>query len=127
MDPENEFEDITRAVEVFAQDERHGMKLDFTQESIEQIDDFIRGLRGNGDTPESIPTLIFLLGAYVGEVLIRHHDGKWVQGEAESVPMVEMPSGAKINLVGKAIRFLRADEGDELSVLYKYAVTLGSA
>ena len=49
-----------------------------------------------------------------------------VEDSSGITPVVQMPNGACIDPIGKAWRFLRADEGDELMLLYKYAVVLGA-
>lgn len=127
-------ESISRAVAMLVADkDRHGMELDYSPESIPAIDAYIVSCRKKGKTPEAMPVTIAMLGGYVGEVLVRHHGAKWVSGHSDltedssgNTPVVQMPNGACINPIGKAWRFLRADEGDELMLLYKYAVVLGA-
>lgn len=69
------------------------VELDFTPASIEQlesiIDDVEFTLRG-GKSEENIELLTRVWGAYLGEVIRRHHNGEWIEKDAS--PAVQIPN-----------------------------------
>lgn len=127
-------EDLQRAVATLVADEdRHGMALDYSPESIAEVDRFIATCRAQGEMPQTMPTTITMLGGYVGEILVRHHGAKWADAPDRAgvpfvgSPVIEMPCGAKQDPIERAVRCLRADEGDELALWYKYIVVFGTS
>lgn len=56
-----------------------GVHLDYSRESMAKVDQLVEGMRGDGCTPEDSASILFLLGCYVGETLVRNlQGGRWI-------------------------------------------------
>src|SRR5262249_44063589 len=103
-----------------------GIDLDYTPDSLTNVDEIIEGFRADGVTSDEVAETLFGFGCYVGEVLARHGGGTWRKVTEQEAgffgfPMViEMPTKRVCNPIGKA--FKRVDNGPEDSVRYFYAV-----
>ena len=63
------------------------IQLDFTPETLPILDHYVRESRGAvKERPESLGVTARAVGAYLGEVIRRHHNGQWI--EHESSPAV---------------------------------------
>ncbi len=96
-----------------------GFDLDYTPESLHDIDTVLGRLHWCDDTPVTQATAL-ALGAYVGEVFIRHFDGRWAQSEMFDYPVVELPmeedsqtTYMASNTIGKVVKQINAMDGDE--------------
>jgi hypothetical protein len=69
-----------------------GRRLDWTVESLEELDAVCVDLLADGPLEEQRLELWWnLIGAYTGEVLIRSHDGRWITHDSMSgVPAISV-------------------------------------
>jgi hypothetical protein len=96
----------------------YGVTLDYGVASLAQLDGIIDDLRRD-QRFEALQPLLFSIGCYVGEVLVRHAGGRWRSTEelgmgvvASSPVAIEMPDGRGCNPVGRVYkRFQKGREG----------------
>ncbi len=127
--PENAGEIAAMAVPVVEQN--YGVVLDYGPASLKRLDVIIDDLRRD-QRFEALQTLLFSLGCYVGEVLVRHAGGRWRTteelglGKVASSPIaVEMPDGRGCNPVGRVYK--RFQKGREESLAGFFQAMTGSA
>jgi hypothetical protein len=91
--------------------------LDFTPASLETLEGHIEQLREEGWTAEDSAELLFVLGCYVGQVMVRNLRGKWVDtprsplsGVSPWPMVVVLPNGSAWDTIGKT--YLRFEIGD---------------
>lgn len=103
-----------------------GYKADYTLESMKEIDRFIDEQSGeNGIISRNRGNIIFSLGCYVGETVIRLYGGKWhtddndPQGETNA--SVELDNGTVIFPIQRVIK--RYHNGSEDGI-YAYVYVL---
>src|SRR5262249_11478661 len=58
--------------------EEHDVDLDFSRKSLENLDALVDTLREDGLSGEEAAEALFVLGCYLGEVLVRSLGGKWL-------------------------------------------------
>ncbi|MFF9121824.1 hypothetical protein ACF09J_00710 [Streptomyces sp. NPDC014889] len=87
--------------------ERSRLPLDYSVASLRIVDFLIDGMRKSGASRERVRGPLLGLGAYVGEVLVRHAGATWVDLDAEQrarfcQPVgVLMPDGRVRNPLGR--------------------------
>jgi hypothetical protein len=96
--------------------EQHGRDLDWSLASLGELDQVCAELRAPGPlSAERLDLWAKLVGAYLGEVVIRAHDGRWVGNKQESGP----PAILALNVTGHpfstAYRVLSGEEGKSLA------------
>ena len=102
-----------------------GVELDYSVESLDDVDRILGRFHDEGLVSTSIRETVFVFGAYIGAVISRQADGRWVDLPDDhplggSWPMVEIRDGGRIvNPVRRA--FKRVDSGPVESVSYFYA------
>ena len=122
-------EDITKACEwVVTALNTSGYNADHTLESMKEIDRFIEEQSGeNGIISRNRGQIIFALGCYVGETVIRLYGGEWItddndpQGEINI--SVKLDGNVVIFPVQRVIK--RYQNGSEDSI-YPYVYTLST-
>ncbi|WP_430381159.1 hypothetical protein [Streptomyces actuosus] len=104
---------------------RQPLPLDYTVASLRVVDFLLDGLRKGGADREGAAGTLFGLGAYVGEVLVRHAGAVWVDLDADQrayfgQPVgVRMPDGRVWNPLGKVVnRFASGSPDDSLRTFY---------
>jgi hypothetical protein len=114
-------------------EQNYGARLDYTAESLRTLDGIIDDLRRD-QRFEALQTLLFSMGCYVGEVLVRHAGGRWRStqelemgpGRIASSPIaVEMPDGRGCNPVGRV--YGRFQKGRENSLPAFFAAMTGAS
>lgn len=76
--PEPQFAAKHAAIIVDAMKANEGIELDYTLSSLSQVDAVLMKLHQAGATIDRIPSILFRLGCYVGEVMIRKlPEAKW--------------------------------------------------
>lgn len=118
-------ESAVQLAELVVQIARNSMavELDYSAESLRQVDEMVLGFRNEGQTAQTMNETIFLLGCYLGEVIVRNHGGVWKRAEetafgAYAEPgmlVIEMPNGIIWNPIGKAFKLLENGEEDSLA------------
>jgi hypothetical protein len=121
--PGNAAEIAAMAVPVVEQN--YGVTLDYGPASLRQLDTFIDDLRRD-QRFEAVQTLLFSMGCYVGEVLVRHAGGRWRtteelgMGKVASSPIaVEMPDGRECNPVGRVYKRFQKGREDSLAGFFQ--------
>lgn len=100
-----------------------GHELDYSVATLAAVDDALDRFHREGLAPAQIGETVFSFGAYVGEVIVRHNAGSWVDLPkehplGEGWPMVELSNGRIVNPIGKA--FKRVAHGTTESITYFY-------
>lgn len=93
-----------------------GHDLPFTLASARDVDAFLGEIRHQEGGSDYLAELVFKFGAYLGELLVRHAGGRWVEPPTEigGWPGIELPDGTFADPIGKA--FKRVDNGSEDAV-----------
>ena len=126
--PENARDHARLAVQLAAQE--FGDELDFSPGSLEAVDAQIESVREEGSTGEDAAEALFVLGCYVGEVLVRNLGGRWVATARSPLapvcpwPMVvELPGGTAWDPIGKAYKRLELGDSEYLPAYYVAAAS----
>jgi Family of unknown function (DUF6278) len=103
--------------------ENYGVTLDYSPGSLTKLDGIVDDLRRD-QRFEAVQTLLFSMGCYVGEVLVRHAGGRWRTteelGMGKSSPIaVEMPDGRGCNPVARVYRRFQKGRGDSLAAFFQ--------
>jgi hypothetical protein len=121
--PGNAAEIAAMAVPVVEQN--YGVTLDYSPASLKELDTIVDDLRRD-QRFEALQTLLFSMGCYVGEVLVRHAGGRWRSTEelgmgkvASSPVAIEMPDGRGCNPVGRVYKRFQKGRDDGLAVFYQ--------
>ena len=112
--------------------EEYELELDFSPGSLESLDAQIEGLRDDGLTGEDAAEALFVLGCYLGEVMVRHLAGRWIDVARSPLkgvspwPMVVMlPGGSAWDPIGKAYKRLELGDSEYLPAYYATAAATG--
>ncbi|MEU5348055.1 MULTISPECIES: hypothetical protein [unclassified Streptomyces] len=103
---------------------RSRLPLDYSVASLRVVDFIIDGLRKSGRDRAAVGHVLFGLGAYAGEVLVRRAGAVWVefdegQRELFGRPVgVRMPDGRVWNPLGKVVKRFEAGERESLRTFY---------
>lgn len=96
--------------------------LHYDVKSLKEVDSILQKFHQEGEWEEKFAETVFCLGAYTGEVIVRHARGKWRDAARplfdSDWPVIEMPNGHFVNPVGKAIK--RVESGPTESVVKFY-------
>lgn len=108
--------------------EKRGVELDYSEQSIglvEQIAAHQHSEIGSAPSDKTIDTFAKIWGAYVGEVMRRHHGGTW--STPDSGPFqgqyVLTIGSAQTSPVAKAYNRLTNGDEDNLDIYYKVITT----
>jgi hypothetical protein len=124
--PENARDHARLAVTLAEQE--FGDSLDFSPGSLEAVDAQIESVREEGSTGEDAAEALFVLGCYLGEVMVRHLGGRWVATGQSALadlspwPMVVvLPGGSTWDPIGKAYKRLELGDSEYLPGFYAAA------
>ena len=130
--PENARDHAQIAVDLAR--EEYDADLDFTPASLELADSFIDSLREEGIDGEGAAERLFVLGCYLGEVMVRHLGGAWVptprsplRGVSPWPMVVALADGSAWDAIGKAYRRLELGDSEYLPAFYKMAAGRGTS
>jgi hypothetical protein len=104
------------------------IELDYSVDTLEFVDKFLQRFSDEGLTVTDFAETIFVAGAYVGEVMIKNNDGKWLRQEEANLPhginmtpiVVKLSNGNITDPISKA--FKRFHYGDTDNIRYFYHV-----
>jgi hypothetical protein len=106
-------------------EETYGAALDYGVYSLKQVDGILDDLRKDQKF-EDLQPLLFSMGCYVGEVLVRRGGGRWrlaeavgMAGVASSPIVVRMPDGRGCNPVGKVYKRFKDGPGDDIAGFFQ--------
>jgi hypothetical protein len=100
------------------------LPLDYSVNSLRVVDFIVDGLRKGAPKGEAVRPVLFGLGAYTGEVLVRRAGACWVeldpgQRELFGQPVgVRMPDGRVWNPLGKVVKRFEAGRRESVRTLY---------
>jgi hypothetical protein len=105
--------------------QNYGVELDYSPASLKELDAIVDDLRRD-QRFEAVQTLLFSMGCYVGEVLVRHAGARWRttedlgMGQAAISPIaVEMPDGRGCSPVARVYRRFQKGREDSLAAFYR--------
>jgi hypothetical protein len=104
----------------------NGTVLDYTPESLNHVDSIVLHFRNNGTKEEKARTLLYVLGCYVGEVIVRGTNSRWteppkeIQAAGLTAMGVTSKKGIFWNPIGKVYKLFQ--NGIEDSVRHFYDV-----
>jgi hypothetical protein len=104
--------------------EEADIHLDYSPCSLSLVDRLVDGIARDGWSAEAVTRLLFGLGAYTGEVLVRGTEGSWIDFDVEQRGMFGQPFGVRTadgqvwNPLGKVVRRYEAAVENSLSLLY---------
>lgn len=105
--------------------------LDYSVESLQFVDQFLQRFSDEGLTVNDFAETIFVAGAYVGEVMVRNNNGRWIKQEDANLPagitmmpiVVQLPNGAISDPIAKAFKRFHYGAGDEIRYFYQVSTT----
>lgn len=104
-----------------------GYELDYSDGSVTTVESFIRGELASrqpwrrGRVKKAHLSIAPLVGAYVGEIMVRKLGGKWVRApEYEPYPAVKTPDGALVSPPAKAEKRFRFGKEDDLAFYFSF-------
>jgi hypothetical protein len=102
--------------------------LDYSPESLEVVDSLVDSLREEGLDGEGAAERLFVIGCYLGEVMVRRLGGAWVATPLSSLrgvspwPMVvALPDGSAWDAIGKAYKRLELGDSEYLPAFFAAA------
>ena len=105
--------------------EEHEIDLDFSRRSLEDLDALVDTLREDGLSGEEAAEALFVLGCYLGEVLVRALQGQWIPTPRSRLkdvspwPMVvSLPDGSAWDAIGKVFRRLELGDSEFLPAFF---------
>jgi hypothetical protein len=106
--------------------ETYGAELDYGVYSLKQVDGILDDLRKDQKF-EDLQPLLFSMGCYVGEVLVRRAGGRWRLAEtvgmtavASSPIVVTLPDGRGCNPVGKVYKRFQNGPEDSIAGFFRF-------
>jgi hypothetical protein len=124
--PENARDHAQIAVDLARQE--FDAVLDFSPESLELADSLVDSLREEGLDAEGAAERLFVVGCYLGEVMVRRLGGSWVSTSRSSLrevspwPMVvALPDGSAWDAIGKAYKRLELGDSEYLPAFFEAA------
>lgn len=108
---------------------RNRLPLDYSVDSLRVVDVIVDGLRKGGRDRDGVRSVLFGLGVYTGEVLVRRTGAQWFEFDAEQRELFEQPVGVRMpdgrlwNPLGKVVK--RFEAGGEESTLGFYLLMQG--
>jgi hypothetical protein len=111
-------------------EQNYGVTLDYGVASLRQLDTIVDDLRRD-QRFEALQPLLFSLGCYVGEVLVRHAGARWRSTDGPGAPRlasspiaIEMADGRACNPVARVYGRFQRGRADGLAAFYA-ALTRG--
>jgi hypothetical protein len=129
--PQNAAQHARLAVELARAE--YDTELDLTPFSLELADALVDSMREEGRDGEQAAEALFVLGCYLGEVMVRHLGGAWVatarsplRGVSPWPMVVALPDGSAWDVIGKAYRRLELGDSDHLPAFFELAARRGA-
>lgn len=124
--PDNAADHAELAVEVAR--EEYDTPLDYSPQSLESLDTEIESLREEGLDGEQLAEVLFVFGCYLGEVMVRHLEGRWVPTARSPLrdlspwPMVvTLADGSAWDTIGKVYKRLELGDSEFLPSFFQWA------
>src|SRR5213594_2934802 len=116
--PDNAFDHAQLAVEAAWES---GFELDYSPASLETADAEIEALREEGNTGEDVAEALFVLGCYLGEVMVRAP----LAGVSPWPMVVMLGDGSAWDPIGKAYKRLELGDSEYLPAYFAAAAARG--
>ncbi|WP_369248756.1 hypothetical protein [Streptomyces sp. R41] len=103
---------------------RNRLPLDYSVNSLRVVDFIVDGLRKGKSERADVQQVLFGLGAYTGEVLVRRAGAQWVEFDADQRELFGQPVGVRMadgrvwNPLGKVVKRYDAGERESLRMFY---------
>jgi hypothetical protein len=103
---------------------RNRLPLDYSVNSLRVVDFIVDGLRKENPDRDNVRHVLFGLGTYTGEVLVRRAGAEWVEFDADQRELfgqpvgVRMPDGRVWNPLGKVVKRFEAGGPESVRTLY---------
>jgi hypothetical protein len=114
------------AVELFRGE--FDLELDWTPASVEDVDARIETLREEGLAVGEVAETLFVVGCYLGEVMVRGLGGRWIPTRTSPIaeispwPMVvALPDGSAWDVIGKVLRRFELGDSEYLPAFFAAA------
>ena len=103
----------------------NGVRLGYDPRSLVLVDEIMDDIRATGLSEEDASGMIYAVGCYVGEVLVRHAGGSWrltadlgVSASCGWPVVIVLPDGTGCNPIGKAFKRFRNGPVDSLAFFW---------
>jgi len=103
---------------------RGRLRLDYSVDSLRLVDFIIEGVRKGTSERARVQPVLYGLGVYVGEVLVRRAGAEWVEFDAAQRELfgqsvgVRMPDGRVWNPLGKVVKRFEWGPSESVRALY---------
>jgi len=108
--------------------EERETRLDYSPGSLEELDGLVDSLREEGLSGEDAAETLFVLGCYLGEVLVRGLGGRWAATPGSALrdlspwPMVvRLADGSAWDAIGKVFKRLELGDSEYLPAYFTAA------
>jgi hypothetical protein len=112
-------------------DRKFGFRLDYSPATLDTVDQLVDKVKSTGVSEQDGSGMIYAIGCYVGEVMVRHGGGEWrptaelnMQSVCSWPLVVRMPDGTGMNPIGKAFKRFRNGDADSLAYFYRMTLRL---
>jgi hypothetical protein len=106
-----------------------GVDLDYSPASLEGVDSQIESFRDDGFSAEEVAEALFVLGCYIGQVMVGSLGGRWTAtsqsplAEVSPWPMVVvLPGGSAWDPIGKAYKRLELGDSEYIPAFFAAAI-----
>jgi hypothetical protein len=118
-----QFQDAVKANE--------GIDLDFSVETLVFTDKFLQSFREKALLVNDFAETIFVVGCYVGQVMVHNKGGKWIKEEDANLPkgvtmmpiVIQLPNGTITDPIAKSFKRFYNGEIDNISYYYQVFTT----
>jgi hypothetical protein len=103
---------------------RRRLRLDYSVESLRLVDFIVEGVRKGTSERARVQPVLYGLGVYVGEVLVRRAGAEWIEFDPAQREMfgqpvgVRMPDGRAWNPLGKVVKRFEWGPAESVWTLY---------
>ncbi len=111
--------------------EQYETRLDYSPGSLEELDALVESLREEGLNGEDAAETLFVMGCYLGEVLVRGLSGRWVSTTGTALsnlspwPMVVgLGGGSTWDAIGKVFKRLELGDSEYLPAYFAAAASV---
>lgn len=106
------------------------VELDYTEESLDDVDAIVQGFIEEGLDVDYIKETLFSFGCYLGEVIARTTGGKWIELEPGDEVLdkfgwpliVQFPNGTRSNPIGKLFKRFEYGESNNLRHYFRLSM-----
>ncbi len=104
----------------FAAKEGFGYDLDYSLESLVNVERILTRMKKRMKPHE----LAVGFGCYVGEVMIRSGNGKWIHNDDDSEWVVDLPEGVRASPITRCHKFIVNGKNDGIEIWGRTALAL---